>query len=133
MYFWPKNGQNSQNKNFPRHITAIRWFKATVPSFWPSFRQIWCVVSKKMSENLIFEQKWPNFGPKKDPKMAQIFCQNKKFHWPFLNNKLSSKINKKSSTIWTKMVKNSLKPYNVTTSNVFLTQKWPKWPKQEFS
>ena len=23
MYFWPKNGQNSQNKNFPRHNTAI--------------------------------------------------------------------------------------------------------------
>ena len=62
MYFWPKNGQNSQNKNFPRHKTAIRWFKAIVPSFWPSFRQIWCADSKKMSKNLIFwlknDQKW---------------------------------------------------------------------------
>ena len=54
MYFWPKNGQNGQNKNFPRHNTAIQWFKATVPKFWPSFRQIWCAVSKKMSKNLIF-------------------------------------------------------------------------------
>ena len=57
MYFWPKNGQNGQNKNFPRHNTAIRQFKAIVPSFWPSFRQIWCAVSKKMSENLIFFSK----------------------------------------------------------------------------
>ena len=43
------------------------------------------------------------------------------------------KINKKSSKVWKKMAKNSLKPYNVNTSNVFLTQKWPKRPKQEFS
>ena len=43
------------------------------------------------------------------------------------------KINKKSSTIWKKMTKNSPKPYNVTTSNVFLSQKWTKRPKQEFS
>ena len=43
------------------------------------------------------------------------------------------KINKKTSTIWKKMAKNIPKPYNVTTSNVFLTQKWPKQPKQEFS
>ena len=85
-----------------------------------------------MSKNLTFEQKWPNFGPKKGPKMAPIFCENKKFHLPFLNNKLSLN-NKKSSTIWKEMAKNSPKPYNVTTSNVFLTQKWPKWPKQEFS
>ena len=31
------------------------------------------------------------------------------------------------------MAKNGPKPYNVTTSNVFLTQKWPKRAKQEFS
>ena len=43
------------------------------------------------------------------------------------------KINKKLSTVWKKMAKNSLKPYNVTTSNVFLTQKWPKRPKKELS
>ena len=24
MYFWPKNGQNGQNKNFPGHNTAFR-------------------------------------------------------------------------------------------------------------
>ena len=36
MYLWPQNGQNGQNKNFPRHNTAIKWFKATAPSFWPS-------------------------------------------------------------------------------------------------
>ena len=61
------NGQNVQNKNFPRHNTAIWWLKAIVPSFWPSFRQIWCVDSKKMSKNLIFCLKmakigknWPN-------------------------------------------------------------------------
>ena len=33
---------------------------------------------KKMSENLIFEQKWPNFGPKKGPKMAPIFFSEQK-------------------------------------------------------
>ena len=72
MYFWPKNGQNNQNKNFPRHNTAIRWFKAIVPSFWPSYRQIWSVDSKKMSKNLIFWLKmakngknWPFFGQKR--------------------------------------------------------------------
>ena len=31
------------------------------------------------------------------------------------------------------MAKNGPKPYNVTTCNVFLTQKWPKRSKQEFS
>ena len=67
MYFWP-NGQNSQNKNFPRHNTAIRWFKAIVPSFWPSFRQIWCVDSKKMSKNMIFWLKMAKNGK----------------NWPFL-------------------------------------------------
>ena len=80
MYFWPKYGQNGQNKNFSRRNTVIRWFKAIVPSFWPSFRQIWCTVSKKMSENLVFEQKWPNFGPKKGPKRPRFFFQNKNFH-----------------------------------------------------
>ena len=90
MYFWPKNSQNSQNKNFHRRNTTIKWFKATVPSFWPSFRQIWCADSKKMSENMIFERKWPNFGPKKGPKWPWFFYQNKNCHWPFLNNKLSS-------------------------------------------
>ena len=25
MYFWPKIGQNGQNKNFPRHNTDIKW------------------------------------------------------------------------------------------------------------
>ena len=95
MYFWPKNGQKRQNKNFPRHNTAIKWFKATVPSFWPSFRQIWCAISKKMSESLIFERKWPNFGPKMGPKMAPIFFfRTKDFHLPFLNNKLSFNNNK---------------------------------------
>ena len=68
MYFWPKNGQNSQNKNFPRHNTAIRWFKTIVPSFWPSFTQIWCVDSKKMSKNLIFWLKMAKNGK----------------NWPFL-------------------------------------------------
>ena len=169
MYFWPKNGQNGQNKNFPRHNTAIKWFKATVPRFWPSFRQIWCADSKKMCENLIFWLKmvkngknWPFLAKilktriflkirleiffsfikiqlcaknhqnlmrgfldmewdertdgrtngrtdgrawihrpqrlkprdQKGSKMVPIFCQNKNFHWPFLNNKLSS--NKKN-------------------------------------
>ena len=63
MYFWPKNGQN---KNFPRHNTAIQRFKATVPIFWPIFRQIWCAVTKKMSKNLIFRlkmaKKWQKFA-----------------------------------------------------------------------
>ena len=125
MYFWPKYGQNDPNKNFFRRNTVIRWFKAIVPSFWPSFRQIRCAVSKKITKNLIFERKWPNFGPKKVQKWPQFFCRNKKFHWPFLNNKI-----KRFGRKWPK---NSPKPYNVTTSNVFLAQKWPKRPKQEFS
>ena len=77
------------NKKFPRHNTAIRWFKAIVSSVWPSLRQIWCAVSKKMSENLIFERKWPNFGPKRVQKWPWFLCQSKNFHWPFLNNKIS--------------------------------------------
>ena len=134
MYFWPKNGQNGQNKNFPRHNNAIWWFKAIVPSFSQSFRQIWWAVSKKITENLIFERKWPNFGPKKGPKMALFFCQNKNFHWLFLNNKLglNKKIKKKPQPFRRKWPKTSPKPYNVTTSNVFLPQIWPKRPKQEF-
>ena len=71
MYFWPKNGQNSQNKNFPRHNTAIRWFKVIVPRFRPSFRQIWCVDSKKMSKNLIFGLKMAKYG-KNWPFLAKI-------------------------------------------------------------
>ena len=66
MYFWPKNGQNGKNKNCPGHNTDIKWFTATVQSFWPSFRQIWCADSKKMAKNLIFwlkmaknDQNWP--------------------------------------------------------------------------
>ena len=35
-------------------------------------------IRKKMTENLIFEQKWPNFGPKKGPKMAPIFLSEQK-------------------------------------------------------
>ena len=77
MYFWPKIGQNGQNKNFHRHNTAIRWFKAIVPSFWPSFRQIWCADSKKMSENLIFERKWTNFGQKKVKKGPDFLSEQK--------------------------------------------------------
>ena len=71
MYFWPKNGQNGQNKNFPRHNTAIKWFKATVPSFWLSFRQIWCANLKKMSKNLIFGLKMAKYG-KNWPFLAKI-------------------------------------------------------------
>ena len=78
-----------------------------------------------------FWAKMAKFWPKKGPKMAPIFCQNKNFNWPFLNNKLS--LNNKN---WQKiingfeeMAKNSLKPYNVTTSNVFLTQKMAKTAK----
>ena len=132
MYFWPKNGQNSHDKNFPNHNIVIRCFKAITPSFWPSFRQIWGAVSKKMCKNLIFEQKWPNFGPKRVQKWPPFFCQNKNFHWPLLNNKFSlNNINyQKNINGLEKNGQNSLKPYNVTTSNVFLSQ---KWPKQEFS
>ena len=43
------------------------------------------------------------------------------------------KISKKSSTVWKKMAKNSPKPSNVTTSNVFLTQKWPKGQNKNFT
>ena len=35
---------------------------------------------KKMSENLIFEQKMTEFWTKKGPKMARFFFQNKNFH-----------------------------------------------------
>ena len=71
MYFWPQNGQNGQNKNFPRHNTAIKWFKATFPSFWPRFRQIWCAESKKMSKNLFFWLKMAKNG-KNWPFLAKI-------------------------------------------------------------
>ena len=68
-----------------------------------------------------------------DQKLCRYFSQNKNFHWTFLNNKfsLSNKKYKKTSTVWKKMAKNGPKPYNVTTSNVFLTQKWQKRPKQD--
>ena len=60
--FYPKMVKTTKNKNFPRHNTDIWWFKAIVPSFWPSFRQIWCAVSKKMSKNLIFLLKMPKMA-----------------------------------------------------------------------
>ena len=41
MYFWPQNGQNDQNKNFPRHNTTVKWLKAIVSSFWPSYVKFW--------------------------------------------------------------------------------------------
>ena len=31
------------------------------------------VLFKENDQKLIFEQKWPNFGPKKGPKMALFF------------------------------------------------------------
>ena len=37
-------------------------------------------IRRKCQKNLIFEQKWPNFGPKKGPKMAPNFCQTENFH-----------------------------------------------------
>ena len=63
--------------------------------------------------------------------MAPIFLSEQKIHLPFLNNKLSliKKINKKSSTVWKKMAKNSPKPYNDTTSNVFFYPKMAKTAK----
>ena len=58
MYFWPKNGQNSQKKNVHRQNTAIQCrFKSTVQRLWLSFKQIWFTVSKKISKNLIFRLK----------------------------------------------------------------------------
>ena len=79
MYFLPKNDQNGQNKNFPRHNTAIWWFKAIVPSFWPSFRQIWRAVTKKMSENLIFEQNGQILDQKGSKNGPDFFVRTKIF------------------------------------------------------
>ena len=85
-----------------------------------------------------FRRKWPKtwflsengqiLDQKRVQKWPRFFCRNKNFHWPILNNK----INKKSITVWKQMAKNSPKPYNVITSSVFLTQKCPKPPKQQF-
>ena len=78
MHFWPQNGQNGQSKNFLRHNTAIRWSKAIDPRFWPSFRQIRCAVSKKMSKNLIFVAKMAKFWTKR-VKNGPDFLSEQKF------------------------------------------------------
>ena len=49
-----------------------------------------------MSKNMIFEQKWPNFGTKKGPKMAPIFLSDKKISFIISNNKLSLNNNKRA-------------------------------------
>ena len=92
MYFWPKNGRNRQNKNFPRHSTAIQWLndskhfsqvsdqvldKSDV-RFWRKCPKTWL-----LSKN---DQTLDKKGSKNGP---DFFFQNKKFHLPFLNNKLS--------------------------------------------
>ena len=79
MYFRPKNGQNGQNKNFPRHKTAIRQFKAIDLSFWPSFGQIWCAVSKKMSKNLIFSKNGQILDQKGSKNGPNFFVRTKIF------------------------------------------------------
>ena len=78
---------------------------------------------------------WNKKGTKNGP---DFFVRTKIFidHFKQLTQLKQQKFTKKTSTVWKKMAKNSPKPYNVTTSNVFLTQKWPKRPKrpkQEFS
>ena len=94
---------------------------------------------KRVEENARKPDLWAKiakFWTKKGSKMVPTFCQNKNFHWSFLNNKLSLNNKKKQwnhQRFWKKMAKNSPKPSNVTTSNVFLSPKWPKRPKQEFS
>ena len=54
IYFFTKNGQICQNKNFPRHYTTDKWFKAIVSSFWPSYMKFRCTVLKKITKNDIF-------------------------------------------------------------------------------
>ena len=98
MYFWPKMGQYGQNENFPRHNTTIRCFKAIVPSFWPSFRQFWCAILKKMSKNVIFWAKMAKFWTKKGPKMTKkIFYHNPNLLYLVLNHKLGLKNNKRKT------------------------------------
>ena len=110
MYFWPKNGQNGQNKNFPRHNTAIQWFKATVPRFWPSFRKIWCAVSKKMSKTLILRlTSTPSDGPPLRFKTINLI-QITKINLKNING-LKENGQKQSKSL-----------SNVTTCNVFLTK-----------
>ena len=70
MYFWPKNSQNSQNKNFPRHNTAIRWFKqfSQVSDQVLDKSDVWirrkCPKTWFLSENgQILDQKGSKNGP----------------------------------------------------------------------
>ena len=160
MYFWPKNGQNGQKRNF--HDTTLpfndskqlspvsdqvldksdvrirrkcaktwffgqKWQKLPVfgqnlenenffqksawniflvlprCNFGQSFRKIWCAdlqISRRArtdgrTDGRTDEREsiGPSANaerPKKGKKMAPIFCLNKNFHWPFLNNKLST-------------------------------------------
>ena len=88
--FLTQKGQNSQNKNFPRHNTAIRWIKAIVSSFWASYVKFWYAVLKKKLKTWFFGQKWPNFGPKK-VKWPKNFYHNPNLLYLVLNRKLGLK------------------------------------------
>ena len=78
--FLTKNWPKKPKKNFARYNTVFKWWKATVPSFWQSFRLIWCAVSKKMPKNLDFWAKMAIFRPKTGKKILQ---HNWNVHWTF--------------------------------------------------
>ena len=139
MYFWPKNGQNDQNKNFPRHNTAIQWFKATVPRFWPIFRQIWCAVSKKMSKNLILRlTSTPSDGPPLRFKTINLVQKTNKtmYDWfPGKVQKLKKEENKKQRKTWQQLPYQTLVRFitafeyyrSKTLKTVNFGQKWPNF------
>ena len=70
MYFWPKIGHSSQNKNFPRHKTT----KNDSGQLSQSSDQVvgnFDVPFEKRSKTLLFSRKIDKFWTKKGPKWAQ--------------------------------------------------------------
>ena len=79
MYFWPKNDQNEQNKNFPRHNTAIRWFKELSPVSDQVLDKSDVRFRRKCPNTWFFSENGQILDQKRGPKMAQIFLSEQKF------------------------------------------------------
>ena len=108
--FLTKKGQNGHKENFSRHKTTVKWFKAIVPSFRPSY--IWnsdAPFQRKWLKTWFLGQNGQFLDQKKGPKLAKNFFDkilNCFIHYETINLVLKTKISKITSTDRKKMAEN---------------------------
>ena len=112
---WPFLAKIAKKRDFFSKIRLEHFF-LVLPryNFVPSFRKIWC-ANLQISRHGLTNGRRLNHksqprcgGPKRVQKWPRFFFQNKNFHWPFLNNKLSLN-NKKLTKIINGLEENGLK------------------------